>query len=49
MWTLHAVRINNLADRDYPGSVIVADTNGRFFERLARRKYLSGITVNAKF
>jgi hypothetical protein len=49
MSTLHAVRMNNLADRDYPGSVIVADTNGRFFEPVARREYLAEITVNAKF
>jgi hypothetical protein len=31
------------------GSVIVADTNNRFFEPAARRNYLAGITVNAKF
>ena len=50
MWTLREfVRVNNLADRNYVGSVIVADTNARFFEPAARRNYLAGITVNAKF
>ena len=32
-WTLREfARVNNLADRNYVGSVIVGDTNGRFFE-----------------
>jgi iron complex outermembrane receptor protein len=50
VWTLREfVRVNNLADRNYVGSVIVADTNNRFFEPAGRRNYLAGITVNAKF
>lgn len=49
-WTLREfIRVNNLADRNYVGSVIVADTNARFFEAAARRNYLAGIKVNAKF
>jgi outer membrane receptor protein involved in Fe transport len=50
VWTLREfVRVNNLADRNYVGSVIVADTNSRFFEPAGRRNYLAGITVNAQF
>ena len=50
MWTLREfVRVNNLADRNYVGSVIVGDTNGRFFEPAAGRNYLVGLSVNAKF
>ena len=50
MWTLREfVRVNNLADRNYVGSVIVGDTNQRYFEPAARRNYLAGVTVNAKF
>ena len=41
-------RINNLANRNYVGSVIVGDTNGRFFEPAARRNYLIGVSVNAR-
>ncbi len=50
MWTLREfARVNNLADRNYVGSVIVGDTNGRFFEPAARRNYLVGVSVNASF
>lgn len=49
-WTLREfARINNLADRDYVGSVIVGDTNGRFFEPAARRNYLIGASANVRF
>jgi iron complex outermembrane receptor protein len=50
IWTVREfVRVNNIADRDYVGSVIVGDTNGRFFEPSAGRNFLVGISVNAKF
>jgi iron complex outermembrane receptor protein len=50
MWTLREfVRVNNLADRNYVGSVIVGDTNGRFFEPAADRNFLVGVSVNARF
>jgi iron complex outermembrane receptor protein len=50
IWTLREfVRVNNLADRNYVGSVIVGDTNQRFFEPAARRNFMIGVTVNAKF
>ena len=49
-WTLREfARLNNVFDRNYVGSVIVGDTNGRFFEPSARRNYLIGITANARF
>jgi iron complex outermembrane receptor protein len=49
-WTLREfARINNLADRNYVGSVIVGDTNGRFFEPAAGRNYLVGASANVKF
>ena len=48
-WTLREfARINNLADRNYVGSVIVGDTNGRFFEPSARRNYLIGASANVR-
>jgi iron complex outermembrane receptor protein len=49
-WTLREfVRVNNIGDRDYVGSVIVGDTNSRFFEPSARRNYLVGMSVNVRF
>ena len=49
-WTFREfVRINNLFDRNYVGSVIVGDTNSRFFEPSDRRNALAGLTANAKF
>ncbi len=50
VWTLREfARVNNLADRNYVGSVIVGDTNGRFFEPAARRNYLIGVSANVRF
>ncbi len=49
-WTFREfVRVNNLFDRDYSGSVIVGDTNNRFFEPSPGRNVLGGLTANAKF
>ena len=39
------VRVNNLADRNYIGSVIVGDTNGRFFEPAPGRNVFVGAGV----
>lgn len=39
------VRINNLADRDYVGAVIVGDTNGRYFEPAPGRNGFAGAAV----
>ena len=38
------VRVNNVTDRDYVGSVIVGDTNGRFFEPAPGRNVFAGAT-----
>jgi len=49
-WMLREfVRVNNIGDRDYVGSVIVGDTNSRFFEPSAKRNYLIGASANVKF
>jgi iron complex outermembrane receptor protein len=43
------VRIDNLADRDYVGSVIVNDANGRFYEPSPRRNMTVGIQASLQF
>jgi iron complex outermembrane recepter protein len=40
------VRVNNLFDRNYAGSVIVGDSNGRFFEPAPGRNWFIGANVN---
>ena len=40
---------NLLAGVNYAGSVIVGDTNGRYFEPSAERNFLVGMTANARF
>jgi iron complex outermembrane recepter protein len=42
------VRLNNLFDRNYAGSVIVGDGNGRFFEPAPGRNWFVGVNVNVK-
>ena len=42
------VRVNNLFDRDYAGSVIVGDTNGRFFEPAPGRNWFVGASVEVR-
>jgi iron complex outermembrane receptor protein len=42
------VRVNNLFDRDYVGSVIVNDGNGRFFEPGPGTNWLAGFSVTFK-
>ena len=39
------LRVNNLADRNYIGSVIVGDTNGRYFEPAPGRNFYVGAGV----
>jgi iron complex outermembrane receptor protein len=39
------VRVNNLFDRDYVGSVIVNDGNGRFFEPGPGANWLAGFSI----
>jgi iron complex outermembrane receptor protein len=43
------VRIENLFDRRYIGSVIVADGNGRFFEPSPRRHAIVGVSGTVSF
>jgi iron complex outermembrane receptor protein len=42
------VRVNNLFDRNYSGSVIVDDGNGRFFEPAPGRNWFVGANVEVK-
>jgi iron complex outermembrane receptor protein len=49
-WVLREfVRLNNAGNVNYVGSVIVGDTNGRYFEPAATRNFLVGVSVNASF
>jgi iron complex outermembrane receptor protein len=43
------LRIDNLADRDYAGSVIVNEGNGRFYEPSPRRNMTVGIQASLQF
>jgi len=42
-------RVNNVADVNYIGSVIVGDTNGRYFEPALPRNWFAGVNVNVAF
>ncbi|USA53293.1 TonB-dependent receptor [Acinetobacter sp. C32I] len=42
-------RIDNLFDKNYAGSVIVNDSNGRFFEPADGRNWSAGIKVSKQF
>jgi iron complex outermembrane receptor protein len=43
------VRLNNLADRQYVGSVIVGDTNKRFYEAAPGRNWMLGFSAQYTF
>ena len=43
------VRVNNFANVNYIGSVIVGDTNGRYFEPAPGRNWFAGVSVNVAF
>lgn len=43
------LRLNNVFDRQYIGSVIVADTNGRYYESAPTRNWLLGMTARYAF
>lgn len=43
------LRIDNLFDRQYVGSVIVGDSNGRYYESAPGRNWLAGITLKHRF
>ncbi|MCG7387113.1 TonB-dependent receptor PqqU [Pantoea sp. ACRSB] len=49
-WTLDLFgRVDNLFDRNYVGSVIVNEGNGRYFEPAPGRNYSVGLTVSYAF
>ncbi|NDJ57657.1 TonB-dependent receptor [Enterobacteriaceae bacterium 4M9] len=49
-WTLDVFgRVDNLFDRDYAGSVIVNEGNGRYYEPAPGRNYGIGATVSYRF
>jgi iron complex outermembrane receptor protein len=43
------VRVNNVTNVHYIGSVIVGDTNGRYFEPAPPRNWFAGVSVNVSF
>jgi len=43
------VRVDNIADKDYIGSVIVADGNRRFYEPAPGRNWLAGLSAELTF
>jgi iron complex outermembrane recepter protein len=43
------VRIDNVTDRNYTGSVIVNETNGRFYEPAPRRNLVAGVQATLQF
>jgi iron complex outermembrane receptor protein len=43
------VRVNNVSDRQYIGSVIVAEANNRFYEPAPGRNWLAGVSASLSF
>ena len=43
------MRVNNIADVKYVGSVIVNDTNGRYYEPAPGRNWFVGMSVDIVF
>jgi iron complex outermembrane recepter protein len=43
------VRVNNVANVNYVGSVIVGDANGRYYEPSPGRNWYAGVSVSATF
>ncbi len=49
-WTFHQlVRLDNLTDRQYVGSVIVGDSNGRYYESAPGRSWYAGAGASYTF
>ena len=49
-WTLNAfARIDNLFDRQYAGSVIINESNGRYFESAPGRNWSAGVSASYRF
>jgi len=50
VWTFtQLLRVDNATDRNYAGSVIVNDANGRFFEPALPRTWLVALTAKVEF
>jgi len=43
------VRLNNVSGKQYIGSVIVADANGRYYEPAPERNWLAGVSASYRF
>jgi iron complex outermembrane receptor protein len=43
------LRIDNLGDRNYAGSVIVNETNARYYEPSSRRSFALGVQATLSF
>ena len=49
-WRLNAfARIDNVADRQYVGSVIVNDGNSRYYESAPGRNWATGVSLRYNF
>ena len=49
-WRLREfVRVDNVTDKNYVGSVIVADGNRRFYEPAPGRNWLMGVAAEVAF
>jgi len=49
-WVLNGyTRVDNLLDRHYVGSVIVNESNGRYYEPAPGRNYGVGLSVGYSF
>ncbi|HET9734408.1 MAG TPA: TonB-dependent receptor [Burkholderiales bacterium] len=49
-WRLHEfLRIDNVGDRSYIGSVVVNDANGRYYEPAPQRSILLGVQASLQF
>jgi iron complex outermembrane receptor protein len=49
-WKLQAyARIDNLADKRYVGSVIVNESNGRYYESAPGRQWMGGVSLSYQF
>jgi iron complex outermembrane recepter protein len=49
-WRLHEfLRIDNVGDRNYIGSVVVNDANGRYYEPAPQRSILVGLQASLQF
>ncbi|MNJ71056.1 TonB dependent receptor [compost metagenome] len=49
-WTFsQTLRVDNLFDRDYIGSVIIGESNGRFYEPGAGRSWYAGLNLEYAF